>query len=99
MYKHVIKRLLDIVLSMSGIIVLAIPMAFFACIIKIEDRGPAIFKQKRVGINKTFFNVYKFRSMKMTTPHDVPTHLLHDPDQYILRCGRWMRIMSIDELP
>ena len=57
MYKHVIKRLLDIVLSMSGIIVLAIPMAFFACIIKIEDRGPAIFKQKRVGINKTFFNV------------------------------------------
>lgn len=99
MYKHVIKRLLDIVLSMSGIIVLAIPMAFFACIIKIEDRGPAIFKQKRVGINKTFFNVYKFRSMKMTTPHDVPTHLLHDPDQYILRRGRWMRKMSIDELP
>ena len=99
MYKHVIKRLLDIVLSMSGIIVLAIPMAFFACIIKIEDRGPAIFKQKRVGINKTFFNVYKFRSMKMTTPHDVPTHLLHTPDQYILRCGRWMRKMSIDELP
>lgn len=99
MYKHVIKRLLDIVLSLAGIIVLAIPMVFFACIIKIEDRGPAIFKQKRVGINKAFFNVYKFRSMKMDTPHDVPTHLLHDPDQYILRCGRWMRKMSIDELP
>ena len=71
----------------------------FAAIIKLEDRGPALFKQKRVGIHKKFFNMYKFRSMKMSTPHDVPTHLLDNPEQYILRCGQWMRKYSIDELP
>lgn len=99
MYKRFLKRLIDIVLSFMGILVLAIPMSVFALIIKIEDPGPAIFKQKRVGIHKTYFNVLKFRSMKMTTPHDMPTHMLDNPEQYILKCGRWMRKMSIDELP
>ena len=99
MYKHFFKRLIDIVLSFFGILVLAIPMGIFALIIKIEDPGPAIFKQKRVGIHKTHFNVLKFRSMKMSTPHDMPTHMLDNPEQYILKCGRWMRKMSIDELP
>lgn len=99
MYKHGFKRLLDILFSFVGIVVLAIPLAIFALIIKAEDPGPAIFKQKRVGLQKTYFNVLKFRSMKMSTPHDTPTHMLSNPDQYILRCGHWMRKMSIDELP
>ena len=99
MYKRFLKRLIDIVLSFMGILVLAIPMAVFALIIKIEDQGPAICKQKRVGIHKTYFNVLKFRSMKISTPHDMPTHMLDNPEQYILKCGRWMRKMSIDELP
>ena len=99
MYKHFFKRLIDIVLSFIGIVVLALPMLIFALIIFIEDPGPVFFRQKRVGIHKTFFNVLKFRSMKMSTPHDMPTHMLENPDQYILKCGRWMRKMSIDELP
>ena len=99
MYKHFFKRLIDIVLSFIGIVVLALPMLIFALIILIEDPGPVFFLQKRVGIHKTFFNVLKFRSMKMSTPHDMPTHMLENPDQYILKCGRWMRKMSIDELP
>lgn len=99
MYKRVIKRLLDIVLSGVGIIVLAIPMGICALIIKSEDKGPAIFKQKRIGVHKTYFNIYKFRSMKMSTPKDKPTHLLDNPEQYLLKCGKWMRKTSIDELP
>ena len=99
MYKYLIKRFLDILLSLLGIIVLCIPMLIFVLIIKFEDKGPAIFKQKRVGINKTYFNIYKFRSMKMSTPKDKPTHLLDNPDQYLLKCGKWMRKTSVDELP
>lgn len=99
MYKHFFKRLIDIVLSFIGIIVLALPMLVFAFIIKAEDRGPVFFRQKRIGIHKTQFGLLKFRSMKMSTPHDMPTHMLENPEQYILRCGRWMRKMSIDELP
>lgn len=99
MYRHFFKRLIDIVLSFIGIIVLALPMLVFAFIIKAEDRGPVFFRQKRIGIHKTQFGLLKFRSMKMSTPHDMPTHMLENPEQYILRCGRWMRKMSIDELP
>lgn len=99
MYKHFFKRFIDIVLSFIGIVVLALPMIVFALIIKAEDPGPAFFKQKRIGIHKTQFSLLKFRSMKMSTPHDKPTHMLENPEQYILKCGRWMRKMSIDELP
>lgn len=98
-YRKFFKRLIDLVLSSVGIVVLALPMVVFALIIRIEDPGPAIFRQKRVGIHKTYFSVLKFRSMKMNTPHDMPTHMLENPDQYLLKCGRWMRKMSIDELP
>ena len=98
-YRKFFKRLMDLVLSSVGIVVLALPMVVFALIIRIEDPGPAIFRQKRVGIHKTYFSVLKFRSMKMSTPHDMPTHMLENPDQYLLKCGRWMRKMSIDELP
>ena len=86
-------------LSFIGIVVLALPMIVFAFIIKAEDPGPVFFRQKRIGIHKTQFSLLKLRSMKMSTPHDMPTHMLENPEQYILRCGRWMRKMSIDELP
>ena len=99
MYRHFVKRLLDIVLSLCALAVLAVPMCVFALMIKREDRGSAFFAQKRVGIHKRHFSMYKFRSMRNDTPHDVPTHLLENPEQYLLRCGKWMRKYSIDELP
>ncbi len=99
MYNAFIKRLLDIILSGLGIVVLAIPMLIVAVIIKMDDPGPALFKQKRVGKGKVFFQLYKFRSMKMSTPHDTPTHLLANPEQYLLKCGKMLRKLSIDELP
>ncbi len=103
MYKHVIKRLFDLVLSIIGIVLLALPMLIIAISIKIDDPGPILFKQKRVGQKKngkiTYFMIWKFRSMKMSTPHDTPTHLLENPDQYITRVGRFIRKTSLDELP
>ena len=99
MYKYFFKRLIDIVWSFIGIVVLALPMLVFIFVIKAEDPGPAFFRQKRIGVHKTQFSLLKFRSMKISTPHDMPTHMLENPEQYILRCGRWMRKMSIDELP
>ena len=99
MYKKLVKRLLDIVLSLTGLIVSAIPMAVITLVIKREDPGPAVFKQKRFGIHKSFFTLYKFRSMKMSTPHDVPTHQLEDPEQYLLKSGKFIRKYSLDELP
>ncbi len=99
MYKKFIKRFLDIVLSFAALIFFAVPMIIFALIIKHEDKGKAFFTQKRVGLHKKIFKIYKFRSMKNSTPHDTPTHLLKNPEQYILKCGRWIRKYSIDELP
>jgi len=97
-YERIIKRLLDLTLSVIAGIVLAIPMLIVAVIIKVDDPGPALFKQKRVGKNKTYFWLYKFRTMKMNTP-DLPTHLLEHPEQYITRTGHFLRKYSIDELP
>ena len=103
MYKHFFKRIIDIFLSVCGIIVMAIPMLICAVIIKHEDPGPAFFIQKRVGQKKngkiTYFNLFKLRSMKMSAPHDTPTHLLENPDQYMLNCGKKMRKFSLDEVP
>jgi O-antigen biosynthesis protein WbqP len=86
-----------------AIVVLAIPMLIVAIVIKIDDPGPVLFKQKRIGQNKngevTYFMIWKFRSMKMSTPHDTPTHLLENPEQYITRVGKFIRKTSIDELP
>ncbi len=98
MYKAFLKRTIDAVLSFLGIVVLAIPMGIVALAIKIDDPGPALFKQKRVGQHKTYFQLFKFRSMKMNTP-DIPTHLLENPDQYITRMGHFLRKTSLDELP
>ncbi len=103
MYKHVIKRLMDLVLSTIAIVVLVLPMLLIAVAIVIDDPGPVFFKQKRVGKKKngeiTYFRIWKFRSMKMSTPHDTPTHLLENPEQYITRVGRFIRKTSLDELP
>ena len=99
MYKNFFKRLIDIICSFFGILFLGFPMLVIALIIKIEDPGPALFKQKRVGKNKEHFMLWKFRSMRMDTPHDTPTHLLENPDQYILKSGKFLRKSSLDELP
>ena len=103
MYRNIIKRLIDIILSGIAIIVLAIPMMIVAIVIKIDDPGPVLFKQKRIGKNRngevSYFMIWKFRSMKMSTPHDIPTHLLEKPEQYITRVGKFIRKTSIDELP
>lgn len=86
-------------LSMLGIIIFAIPMVIIALAIKVDDPGPVFFSQKRVGIHKSHFNIMKFRTMKMNTPHDMPTHLLENPEQYITRVGKILRKTSLDELP
>ena len=103
MYKTAIKRVLDIILSGGAIIALGIPMLLVALAIKIDDPGPVLFKQRRVGQKKngeiTYFMIWKFRSMKVSTPHDMPTHLLENPEQYITRVGKFIRKTSIDELP
>lgn len=99
MYKVLFKRIIDIFMSGLGIIVLAIPMIVIAVIIFIDDPGPVLFTQKRIGIHKKFFTLYKFRSMKKNTPHDTPTHLLENPEQYLLKCGKFLRKYSLDELP
>ncbi len=97
-YQNGLKRGIDIVLSAMGLLVLGIPMLIVAIVIMVEDPGPAIFTQKRVGKGKTYFNLYKFRSMKTNTP-DIPTHLLENPEQYITKTGAFIRKTSIDELP
>ena len=99
MYRKVIKRLLDMILSLSGLVVLAIPMLILALIVKLDSPGPVLFWQKRVGIHKTYFMMPKYRTMRTDTPHDMPTHLLNDPEQWITRSGRILRKLSLDELP
>lgn len=99
MYQKVWKRLIDIILSLIFIAVLLIPMLIIAICIVIDDPGPVFFRQKRIGIHKTEFYLLKFRSMKMSTPHDTPTHLLQNPEQYLLRVGAVLRKFSLDELP
>lgn len=99
MYERVIKRILDILLSLAGIIVLGIPMAMIALCVKLGSPGPVFFRQKRFGVNKSFFNILKFRTMRTDTPRDVPTHQLENPDKWITRTGAFLRKTSLDELP
>lgn len=98
-YRKYIKRLLDIVLSLSGLILASWLYLILILAVKLDDPGPAFFSQKRVGANGRYFQLYKFRSMKMSTPHDTPTHLLENPEQYITRVGRFLRKTSLDEIP
>lgn len=98
-YEKYVKRGIDIMLSFAGIVILFPVFATIAIAIKIEDPGPVFFTQKRVGQNKQYFTLHKFRSMKVSTPHDVPTHMLENPDQYITKVGSFIRRHSLDELP
>lgn len=99
MYKNFLKRVLDFFLSLAGVIVLTPVWVLLAILIYADDPGPIFFKQKRFKKDKEFFNIVKFRTMKMETPHDMPTHLLENPEQYITRVGKILRKTSLDELP
>lgn len=99
MYRNGLKRVLDFILSLVGLILLLPVLLIIALIIKLTSPGPVFFKQKRVGKNKTYFNILKFRTMRTDTPKDTPTHLLANPDQYITPIGKVLRKTSLDELP
>lgn len=99
MYQRFGKRLLDVLLSGCGIVILSPVYLIVSLAIVLDDPGPILFRQKRVGIHKSFFQILKFRTMKMETPKDVPTHLLENPQQYITRVGSVLRKTSLDELP
>ncbi len=99
MYRNFVKRILDIVLSLAGIIVLALPMLAIAAVIKLDSPGPVLFRQKRVGRGKTHFDILKFRSMRTDAPADAPTDQLNDPARWITRSGAFLRRTSLDELP
>ena len=99
MYQNYLKRLLAIVLSALGIITLSWLFLLLSIAIKLDSPGPVLFKQKRVGLNKSHFNILKFRTMRIDTPKDMPTHLLTNPEQYITRVGKFLRKTSLDELP
>ena len=103
MYQKFVKRLIDLVLSACGIVVLAPVWVVLAIAIKMDDPGPVFFRQRRIAQDengeKRFFQIYKYRSMKMCTPKDCPTHLLENPEQYITKVGGFLRKTSLDELP
>lgn len=99
MYKNFIKRLVDITLSFFGIIVLFVPMLIIILAIKLDSKGPAFFKQKRVGKDGKHFNILKFRTMRTDTPSDAPTHELVDPKKWITKVGGFLRKTSLDEIP
>ena len=99
MYERIFKRWIDIALSAVGLLVLSLVYLVIAIAVYVDDPGPIFFKQKRVGKGKTFFPLHKFRSMKMSTPHDMPTHMLNNPEQYITKVGGFLRKSSLDELP
>lgn len=90
---------MDILLSLMGMILLAPIFILLVMLIKLDSKGPVLFKQTRVGIHKRHFTILKFRTMKIDTPQDTPTHLLENPDQYITRMGKFLRKTSLDELP
>lgn len=94
-----IKRILDFILSLTGFLVLSPVFLILIVWIKLDSKGPVLFKQKRVGIHKSHFHILKFRTMRIDTPKDMPTHLLQNPEQYITRAGRFLRKTSLDELP
>lgn len=94
-----VKRALDIAISLSGLIILFPFLIIISIIIKLDSKGPVFFKQKRVGIHKTYFNILKFRSMKTDAPKDIPTHLFENPEQYLTGIGKFLRKTSLDELP
>ena len=99
MYRRYGKRARDVILSLGGIVCLSWLLLALAVAVRLDSPGPVLFRQKRVGIHKTHFEILKFRTMRADTPHDMPTHLLADPDRCITRVGRFLRRTSLDELP
>ena len=93
------KRLMDMVISIIGLFVLSPIFVILILAIKLDSKGPVLFKQKRFGIHKSYFDILKFRTMKVDTPKDTPTHLLENPDQWITKVGKFLRKTSLDELP
>lgn len=98
-YEKIFKRLFDIILSFGGLVLLSPIFIFLSLWIIIDDPGPILFTQKRIGKDKKYFKLHKFRSMKMCTPHDKPTHMLENPEKYITKSGKFIRAHSLDELP
>ena len=96
---QLIKRTIDLILSFVAAVVLCPLFILLVILIKLDSKGPVLFGQKRVGKNKKTFTMYKFRTMRVDTPHDMPTHLLENPEQYITRVGKFLRRTSLDELP
>lgn len=94
-----VKRLIDIVLSFMALIILSPIFLILIFAIKLDSKGPVLFKQKRVGIHKSHFNILKFRTMRIDTPKDIPTHLFENPELYITKMGKFLRKTSLDELP
>lgn len=99
MYQRHIKRLMDVVFSICALLILSPVFLLLALWIKLDSKGPVFFHQKRVGIHKTHFIIWKFRTMRIDAPEGVATHLLENPHQYITRCGKFLRKKSLDELP
>ena len=99
MYKNGVKRILDFFMSLCGIIVLSPLLIILSIWIKVDSKGPVLFKQKRIGKDKTYFSIHKFRTMYVDTPHDMPTHLLDEPDAFITKAGHFLRKTALDELP
>ena len=99
MYERVWKRPLDIILSAMALVVSSPWILILIILIKLDSEGPVLFKQKRVGINKSYFTLYKFRTMRVDAPKNTPTHLLEDPNAYITKTGHFLRKTSLDELP
>lgn len=99
MYRKFVKRLLDLILSLIAMIILWPVFLMIAILIKIDSKGPVLFKQKRVGKNKNHFYILKFRTMRTDTPKDMPTHMLKNPEMFITRVGKFLRKTSLDELP
>ena len=98
LYK-IIKRIIDFLVSLFAITILSPVLIITAIAVKTDSKGPVLFVQKRVGKDKNLFNMYKFRSMRTDTPHDMPTHLLNNPDAFITKTGKFLRKSSLDELP
>lgn len=99
MYKIVIKRIIDVIFSLLAILLLSLPMLLISILIKVDSKGPVFFTQKRIGKNKKIFKILKFRTMRIDTPHDAPTHQLSDPKKWITKVGKFLRKTSLDELP
>ena len=99
MYRKFFKRLLDIALSLTGLLLGGWVLLLLALAVKLDSPGPGFFRQKRVGIHQSHFHILKFRTMRIDTPRDMPTHLLENPQQYITKVGRFLRKTSLDELP